>query len=74
MYIVAIAWLYVALMMAATEPSLTAGILTFLFYGLFPCALLLWLIGTPQRRRQQALREAAEQHLGEPDRADAERD
>ncbi len=68
MYIVAIAWLYVTLMMALTETSIVAGALTFLFYGLFPCALLLWLVGTPQRRRNQ-LRQIAEQPLGEPDRA-----
>jgi sulfite exporter TauE/SafE len=74
MYIVAIAWLYVALMMAITEPSLVAGALTLLFYGLLPCALLLWLVGTPQRRRSKALREVAEQDLGEPDRSHAEDD
>ncbi len=54
MYIVAIAWLYVTLLMAATETSLVAGILTFVFYGLAPLALLLWLMGTPQRRRNKA--------------------
>lgn len=58
MYIVAIGWLYVTLLMAATEPNLTAGVLTFVFYGLLPLALLLWLLGTPQRRRNQARREA----------------
>lgn len=54
MYIVAIAWLYVALLMALTEPSVTAGVATFLFYGLLPLALLLWIIGTPQRRRNRS--------------------
>lgn len=73
MYIVAIAWLYVALMMAITEPSVIAGLLTFLFYGVLPCALLLWLIGTPQRRRNR-LRVMAEQQLDQPDRTDTERD
>ena len=32
-YIVAIAWLYVTLLMAATEPSFVGGVLTFLAYG-----------------------------------------
>jgi len=73
MYIVAIAWLYAALMMASTEPSVVAGTLTFVFYGLLPCALLLWLVGTPQRRRQQ-LRQVMQQEIDQPDRADAERD
>jgi hypothetical protein len=69
MYIVAIAWLYVTLMMALTEPSIVAGLLTFLFYGLLPCALLIWIIGTPQRRRNR-LRVMAEQELDQPDRSD----
>ncbi len=51
MHIVAIGWLYVTLMMAITEKSITAGVLTFVFYGLMPCALLLWLGGTRLRRR-----------------------
>ena len=56
MYIIAIAWIYITLLMAATEPSITAGVLTFTFYGLLPCALFIWLVGTPQRKRnKQAL-------------------
>lgn len=58
MYIVAIAWLYVTLLMALTEGSIVAGIATFLFYGLLPLALLLWLVGTPARRRNRRRREA----------------
>ena len=73
MYIVAIAWLYVILMMALTESSIIGGILTFLFYGLLPCGLLLWIVGTPQRRRNR-LAKAAEQPLGKSDGADAEAD
>lgn len=53
MYIIAIAWLYVTILMAASEASLVAGVLSFVFYGLLPLALLLWLFGTPQRRRTQ---------------------
>ena len=73
MYIVAIAWLYVTLMMAATEASLTAGVLTLVFYGLLPCGLLLWVVGTPQRKRNRS-RQIAQQDLGEPDRTDSEAD
>lgn len=54
MYIIAIGWLWVVLMMAITEDNLVASALTFVFYGLLPCALLLWLLGTPARRRRQA--------------------
>lgn len=52
MYIVAIGWLYVTVLMALTESSVVAGVLTLLFYGLLPTALLLWLFGGPVRRRR----------------------
>lgn len=58
MYVIAIAWLYVTVLMAATEPNITAGILTFALYGAAPLALFLWLFGTPQRRRNHAANEA----------------
>jgi hypothetical protein len=77
MYIVAIAWLYVTLMMAATESSVVAGVLTFLSYGLLPCALFIWLFSTPQRRRNRQAKASAaepgssvEQPLDQPDRTD----
>lgn len=69
MYIVAIAWLYVVLMMAITEKSFVAGFSTFLFYGALPLALLLWLVGTPQRRRNR-LRDFAQDKAGQPDGSD----
>lgn len=53
MYIVAIAWIYVVLMMAITEESVIAGIMTFLLYGVFPLAIILYLMGTPQRKRNR---------------------
>ncbi len=59
MYIVAIAWIYVVLMMAITEQSVIAGAMTLVFYGLAPLALFLWLFGTPARRRAVA-RQAAD--------------
>jgi hypothetical protein len=46
MYIVAIGWLYVTLLVAANEPTVVAGVISFLFYGLLPCSLLMWL-GAP---------------------------
>jgi hypothetical protein len=63
MYVIAIGWLYVTLLMAATEPNLTAGALTFVVYGAAPLALFLWLFGTPQRNRTRRARDAA----GEPE-------
>lgn len=57
MHIVVIAWLWVILMMAITERSVVAGVLTFVFYGLAPCMLLLWLIAS-QRKFMRQQREA----------------
>ena len=57
MYIVAIAWLYVVVMMTLTETSFIAGLVTLVFYGIAPLALFLWLMGTPERRRRQRSRQ-----------------
>lgn len=53
MYIVVIAWLYVTLLMALAEDSFAAGLVTFVFYGAFPLAILMWLLGAPARRRRR---------------------
>lgn len=58
MYIVAIAWIYVVLMMSITEHSVVAGIMTFLMYGVLPLTIILYLMRTPHRKRQ---RQATEQ-------------
>ena len=58
MYLIAIAWLYVALLAAVTDNTVVGGVLTFIFYGLAPMALFLWLFGTPTRRQRQRQREA----------------
>ena len=65
MYIVPIAWLYVALMMAVAEATHSNGtvlgaIITFLLYGLGPVALVMYLMGSPSRRRAIKAKEAAE--------------
>lgn len=73
MYVVAIAWLYVIIIMAATEPSFTGAVMTFVWYGLFPLALFLWLVGTPQRRRS-VRKGAANKKSDDHDRADSESD
>lgn len=73
MYIVAIGWLWVVLMMSLTETSVTAGILTFFFYGLAPLALFLWLAGTPDRRRRRSVK-MYDQMVRQKDDANAGRD
>jgi hypothetical protein len=71
MYIIAIGWLYVTLLVAANEPGIVAGIISFLFYGLLPCSLLLWLGGTKARRQRRAHRESlANQRPDDGDRGD----
>ncbi|HJV87071.1 MAG TPA: hypothetical protein VJ698_16525 [Noviherbaspirillum sp.] len=54
MYIVAIAWIYVVLMMSLTEQSLIAGLMTFLLYGLLPLATILYVMGSPRRKHDRA--------------------
>ena len=73
MYIVAIAWIYVVLMMSITETSFIAGLMTFFWYALAPLALFLWLAGTPQRRRAKRSM-AAEKSTSEPDGSDTKSD
>jgi predicted membrane channel-forming protein YqfA (hemolysin III family) len=51
MYIVAVGWIYVVLMMAITEHSVVGGILTFVLYGLLPIGVILYLMDAPRRRR-----------------------
>lgn len=74
MYIIAIAWIYVTLLMAVTEANVTAGILTFLLYGVMPLALLLWLFGSPLRRRRLRDAEKLDEVVRQDDRTDASAD
>lgn len=58
MHIAAVGWIYVVLMMAITEDSVVAGIMTFLFYGVLPVAIIMYLSGTGNRKRRRAQEEA----------------
>lgn len=57
MYIIAIGWLYVTLIVAFNESGVFAGAISFLFYGLLPCGLMLWFSGSKVRRQRRAHRE-----------------
>ncbi|HEY4541623.1 MAG TPA: hypothetical protein VIG66_04515 [Noviherbaspirillum sp.] len=57
MYIVALAWIYVVLMMSITETSVVAGVMTFVMYGVIPVTIILYVMGTPGRRRRRLLAE-----------------
>jgi hypothetical protein len=61
--IVAIAWVYVVLMMSITEHSVISGIMTFLLYCVLPLSIVLYLLATPQRRRRRQLETASRQSL-----------
>ena len=63
MYLVFIAWMYVALMMAVAEATSTNGsvlgaLITFVLYGLLPMSVVLYLMGAPARRRSRKKQEA----------------
>lgn len=65
MYLVAIAWMYVVVLMAFAEATNTTGsilgaIVTLICYGFLPLALVLYLMRTPQRRRKQRFEEQSQ--------------
>lgn len=70
MYIVPIAWLYVALMMSVAEATNSNGtvlgaVITFVLYGVLPIGIVMYVLGSPARRRAIKAREAAEVTLGQ---------
>jgi len=66
--IIVIGWLYVTVLVAANEPTIIAGIISFLFYGALPCGLLLYFAGSRVRRERQRYKEM----MAEKNRNDAE--
>lgn len=76
MYLVAIAWMYVVVMMAVAEAmapngSVLGAVFTFLLYGVLPCSIVMYLMATPMRRRARLAAEgkasaAAPDGGGEP--------
>lgn len=66
MYLIVIAWTYVTLMMAVAEATSSTGtvlgaVITFVLYGALPMGILVYILGTPSRKRTIKAREAAEQ-------------
>ena len=65
MYLIAIGWLYVALLMAVVEAfgpqgSVLGALVTFVFYGAAPVAVVMYIGGSGLRRRAARAREARE--------------
>lgn len=74
MYLVAIAWGYVVLMMAIVEATGSNGtwlgaVFTLLLYGVLPLSIVLYLMNTPHRKR--ARREAEEREMADSAAASA---
>ena len=71
MYLTAIAWIYVVLMMSVAEATSSTGtvlgaLMTFLLYGALPLALVMYVMHTPARRRKHKAKALAEDSLTEP--------
>lgn len=65
MYLIPLAWIYVTLMMAIAEATSSQGtllgaVITFVLYGMVPVCVLIYLMGTPLRRKQRKKIEAKE--------------
>jgi hypothetical protein len=76
MYLIVIAWAYVTLMMAVAEATSSQGtvlgaLVTFALYGVLPMGILVYILGTPGRKRQIKAREAAEQAAYDAEQAAA---
>ena len=76
MYLIVIAWTYVTLMMAVAEATSPQGtilgaIITFVLYGLLPMGILVYILGTPSRKRKIKEREASEQAAYDAEQAAA---
>jgi hypothetical protein len=79
MHIVAIAWLFVVILMAVAEAispqgSVLGAIFTFLVDGILPLVIVMYLLATPARRRAarrfQASTEAERRSTADPHRSD----
>lgn len=55
--IIIIGWLYVTLLVAANEPTIISGIISFAFYCLLPCGLFIYFAGSRVRRERKRFRE-----------------
>jgi NADH:ubiquinone oxidoreductase subunit 6 (subunit J) len=71
-YIVAIGWMYVVLMMTlneATAPngSVLGAFITLVLYGLLPLGIVLYIMGTPLRRQAQATPATADTNVDAKD-------
>ena len=69
MYLIAIAWIYVVLMMSVAEAISSQGtvlgaVFTFILYGVLPLSILMYIMGTPGRKRARRAAESAQEDGG----------
>ena len=72
MYIVAIGWAYVILMMAITASSIGRALAILFFLGVLPMALFVYVCDGPRRRRRSMA--MADQSADQCDAADSHSD
>ena len=70
MYLIAIAWMYVVVMMTIAEAASPNGTLlgaffTFLLYGVLPLSIVLYILGTPGRKRRIKAQQETERQVAE---------
>ncbi len=70
MHIVAVAWIFVVVLMTVAEATSTQGsvlgaLVTLVLYGLLPLAIVMYLMGTPMRRRARRAAELQEEAAAE---------
>jgi membrane protein implicated in regulation of membrane protease activity len=66
MHILFVAWVFVVALMALAEATSSQGTVlgaffTLLLYGALPLSIVMYVMGTPARRRRQKAREGAQQ-------------
>lgn len=61
MYIIAIGWSFVVLVLTLAQDSILAEVMTLLFWGVLPLSLLLWIIGTPARHKNRLLHDTPDE-------------
>lgn len=69
MYLIPIAWMYVVLMVALVEATSANGtwlgaLFTVVFWGLLPLSVLMYVLGTPMRRRARRAAASAQGAVG----------
>jgi sulfite exporter TauE/SafE len=68
MYIVAIGWLYVVVLMAISEESITSAAMTLLLFGVLPIGMLI-VVRSGSKRSRRLRREAIRRATSGDDRA-----